>query len=116
MCAKTAHFPPIHLMVGSFEEIGYGGAALVDGFVNQNDAFAADDPVSFGHAKLAPWKGWKDDLGIDNYAQEFFKSYEAFWARADPANGATCTVSHGDLRGDNMFCEYTSMLVFTVPF
>ena len=102
MKAKCAHFPPWHIMAGSFKEIGYSGAALVDEFVNEENPFSADDPASFGHAKLSPWKAWKGELGCD-YAQEFFKSFDAFMARADPANGATCTVSHGDLRGDNLF-------------
>jgi hypothetical protein len=31
---------------------------------------------------------------------------DAFFAPAHPAHGATCTLSHGDLRGDNIFfCE-----------
>ncbi len=33
----------------------------------------------------------------------FTKKIDAFFRPAQPAHGATCTLSHGDLRGDNIF-------------
>ena len=38
-----------------------------------------------------------------NLASEFTKRLGPFFAPAVPRNGATCTLSHGDLRGDNIF-------------
>ncbi len=45
---------------------------------------------------------WDACLG-PNFVMEFTKRYDAVFALVDPANGATCTLSHGDFRGDNLF-------------
>jgi len=45
---------------------------------------------------------WPDVLGPD-FCQAFTRRYTAFFAGVHPDAGATCTLSHGDLRGDNLF-------------
>lgn len=44
-----------------------------------------------------------DCLGGPGFGEEFARKSDAFFAPAHPANGATCTLSHGDMRGDNIF-------------
>lgn len=44
-----------------------------------------------------------DCLGGPGFSEEFARKSDSFFAPAHPANGATCTLSHGDLRGDNIF-------------
>eukprot|EP01047_Picozoa_sp_COSAG01_P038046 COSAG01_NODE_3063_length_6650_cov_21.575943_4_plen_120_part_00 len=36
---------------------------------------------------------------VQKYSHMFESKFDAFWQRADPKNGASVTVSHGDLRG-----------------
>lgn len=49
---------------------------------------------------------WDACLGGPGFAEAFARKSDAFFAAAHPAKGATCTLSHGDLRGDNLFfCE-----------
>lgn len=49
---------------------------------------------------------WDACLGGPGFCESFARKTDAFFASAHPANGATCTLSHGDLRGDNLFfCE-----------
>jgi hypothetical protein len=45
---------------------------------------------------------WNDVVGRDTCV-EFTRHYHAFFANAHPRNGATCTLAHGDFRGDNLF-------------
>jgi hypothetical protein len=37
---------------------------------------------------------------MQGYATLFEKKFDAFYARADPKNGASVTMAHGDFRGD----------------
>ena len=104
MFERTKHIPPWSAAAMTFEKVGYGGAALFDEFTGKPDAFDVDDKEKFGFPKLAPWKSWKEDLGGD-FSQLFFKAYEKYWANSAASEGATCTVSHGDLRGDNLFFD-----------
>jgi hypothetical protein len=46
---------------------------------------------------------WDACLGGPGFAETFAPKSDAFFARAHPRNGATCTLSHGDMRGDNIF-------------
>ena len=45
---------------------------------------------------------WPDLLG-PGFCAEFTRRYDAWFAAVHPDCGATCTLSHGDLRGDNLF-------------
>jgi hypothetical protein len=45
---------------------------------------------------------WAHDLGTD-FCQRFRDKLEQFWSRCSPATAKTCTIAHGDLRGDNLF-------------
>ena len=45
-------------------------------------------------------------LGVHDICRHMTTRIDAFFDRARPENGATCTLAHGDLRGDNIFfCE-----------
>ena len=61
-------------------------------------------PFSDKIGTLAAWDTptWETYLGPD-FAKEFTKHVGVFFEQAHPKNGATCTLSHGDLRGDNIF-------------
>ena len=49
---------------------------------------------------------WDACLGGSGIGEAFARKSDAFFAPAHPTNGATCTLSHGDIRGDNIFfCE-----------
>lgn len=45
---------------------------------------------------------WATDMGPD-FCQRFRDKLEQFWSRSSPKNAKTCTIAHGDLRGDNLF-------------
>ena len=64
-----------------------GGAPIIDKLYNME---AWDAPT------------WDAYLGPD-LAVEYTRRVNAFYRQAHPRNGATCTLSHGDLRGDNLF-------------
>ena len=46
---------------------------------------------------------WDACLGGAGFAEQFARKSDAFFASVHPDAGATCTLSHGDLRGDNIF-------------
>jgi hypothetical protein len=70
-----------------------GGAKLFDRFTATRNSTVVGDPT---------WDGY---IG-PGFAEVFTRRLDAFFQRARPENGATCTLSHGDLRGDNIFfCE-----------
>ena len=49
---------------------------------------------------------WPARLGVPDLCSMMTTRLDAFFAATRPENGATCTISHGDLRGDNFFfCE-----------
>ena len=73
--------------LGMYRDVMPGGARLFDKFVSLD---SWDKPT------------WDAELGPD-FAAEYTKRLDAFFAKAHPRNGATCTLSHGDLRGDNIF-------------
>lgn len=49
---------------------------------------------------------WDKRLGVADFAAQLTTRLDAFFAPVRPENGATCTIVHGDMRGDNFFfCE-----------
>jgi hypothetical protein len=79
--------------LGLFRAVMPGGAKLFDRV------------TAMGTSSLTGGHTWDRALG-PAVAEQFTGRIEAFYAGAHPTNGATCTVSHGDLRGDNIFfCE-----------
>ncbi len=52
---------------------------------------------------------WDTRLGVPDFASRLTTRLDAFFAPVRPENGATCTIAHGDMRGDNIFfCEARS--------
>ena len=73
--------------LGAYKAVMPGGAPLHDKMATMEDWIS---PTI--HSQVGP-----------HVATEFTKRLNAFFAPALPQNGATCTLSHGDLRGDNIF-------------
>jgi hypothetical protein len=49
---------------------------------------------------------WLQRFGVPDFSRMMTTRLDAFFEMARPQNGATCTLAHGDLRGDNIFfCE-----------
>jgi hypothetical protein len=70
-----------------------GGAKLFDKFTTM-DSNVVGSPT------------WDAYLGSPGICEMFTKRLDAFFESAHPSRGATCTLAHGDLRGDNIFfCE-----------
>ena len=67
-----------------------GGAKLFDRLTKMGDSSIIGRPT------------WDQVLG-EGMAELFTQKLDAFYAPARPENGATCTLSHGDFRGDNLF-------------
>ena len=67
-----------------------GGAKLFDKVTTMADSPLVGRPA------------WNEYLG-EGIAELFTNKLEAFYAPVHPDNGATCTLSHGDFRGDNIF-------------
>ena len=61
-----------------------------------------DRVTSMADSTLLNGRRWDDELG-PGICELFTTRVDAFFAGTHPANGATCTLSHGDLRGDNIF-------------
>jgi hypothetical protein len=73
-----------------FKQIMPGGAPLFDLV------------VSMPESNLVSGKPWNVHLGED-LATLFTNKLEAYYGAISPERGATCTLVHGDLRGDNLF-------------
>ncbi len=74
-----------------------GGAKLFDKFTTTEGSSVVGSPT------------WDSYLGSPGISEMFTKRIDAFFETAHPTRGATCTLSHGDLRGDNIFfCEPTA--------
>ena len=67
-----------------------GGAKLFDKTTTMADSSLIGRPT------------WDEALG-QGIAELFTNKIEAFYTPARPENGATCTLAHGDFRGDNIF-------------
>jgi hypothetical protein len=79
--------------LGLYKSVMPGGAKLFDRLTTMADS------------SLIVGATWDRDLG-PRICELFTKRLDAFFADAHPTTGATCTLSHGDLRGDNIFfCE-----------
>jgi hypothetical protein len=68
-----------------------GGAKLFDRLTSM-----AESPLVSGRA-------WASYLGGPSICERFTRRLDAFFRTARPENGATCTLAHGDMRGDNIF-------------
>lgn len=66
-----------------------------------------DKALSMEESSLTGGTSWLSYFGT-NVSELFTRKLDAHFARIDPEQGATCTLSHGDLRGDNLFfCPVT---------
>ena len=80
--------------LGLYKSVMPGGAKLFDKLTTLSDS------------SLVGPAPWDVELGGPGMCEMFTKKIDAFFESAHPARGATCTLSHGDLRGDNIFfCE-----------
>jgi hypothetical protein len=71
-----------------------GAAKLVDKLTTLNGSSLVTGPT------------WDSYLAGPGICEMFTRKLDAFFETVHPANGATCTLAHGDLRGDNIyFCE-----------
>jgi len=81
--------------LAAFKQIMPGGAPLFD--------LVSRMPES----TLIGGRPWHLELGAD-IASLFTRKIEAYYDAITPERGATCTLVHGDLRGDNLFfCPVT---------
>lgn len=99
--AKAAQLDELGVALWSSAENLANFRALMPGSVKLHDRLSmmADSP-------LVGTPPWDQRLGGPGFGEEFARKCEAFFAATDPASGATCTLSHGDMRGDNIFfCE-----------
>ena len=62
-----------------------------------------DKMATIEGSKLSGSPTWDEALGGPDISQLFTTRMDAFFHDARPENGATCTLSHGDMRGDNIF-------------
>ena len=71
-----------------------GGARLFDRVCS-----ASGSPIHGG-------RPWSERLGVPDFAARLTTRLDAFFAPVRPENGATCSIAHADMRGDNIFfCE-----------
>ena len=61
-----------------------------------------DKVVSLVESDLNDGISWQTLFGT-GVAELFTNKLDAHFSKIDPAQGASCTLSHGDLRGDNLF-------------
>jgi hypothetical protein len=114
--AKAAYIPNwVDLTKAVFGPLAPAGAGAYNKMLQSDDLYSCDDKSKFGFPKLRPSKSWAGEVGED-YALEFVKVFEAFWDRSDAQKGATQTVSHGDLRGDNIFWDEKKDTWFAIDF
>ena len=83
--------------LGLYKQIMPSGARLMDKVTTMEGSGIIDGP------------GWDSYLGGPGICEMFTRRLGAFFAAARSESGGTCTLSHGDLRGDNLFfCEGNS--------
>jgi hypothetical protein len=74
-----------------------GGAPLWDWMTARTDS------------SLLTGEPWAQRFGVPDFCRMMTTRLDGFFAAARPENGATCTLAHGDLRGDNIFfCDNSS--------
>ena len=71
--------------------------------VMPHGAKISDRLTEMGESPLLAGRPWSSYVGGSDLAELFTTRIDAFYEPAHPRNGATCTLSHGDLRGDNIF-------------
>ena len=92
-------------------EVGHWGSA--ENLALYKDVMPAgaklfDKVVSMSESDLNDGTSWQTLFGT-GVAELFTNKLDAHFSKIDPALGATCTLSHGDLRGDNLFfCPKTA--------
>jgi Ecdysteroid kinase-like family len=80
-----------------FKTVMPGGAKLFDKLTTLKES------------TIMAGRGWDEYLGGPGIAEMLTSRLDAFFKDADPSCGGTCTLCHGDLRGDNIFfCEPTT--------
>ena len=76
--------------LAAFKQIMPGGSLIFDAVTGMGDS------------TLINGFPWDVELG-PGLSELFTKKMDAFYSAINPARGATCTLVHGDLRGDNLF-------------
>jgi hypothetical protein len=65
-----------------------------------------DRVTAMANSSLVAPCTWDKYLGGPGISEMFTTRLDAFFRKSRPEHGATCTLSHGDFRGDNLFfCE-----------
>src|SRR5262245_26007543 len=77
--------------LGLYKLVMPGGAKIFDKFTTIKGSSVTGSPT------------WDEYLGGPGICEMFTKRVDAFFEQAKLSHGATCTLSHGDLRGDNIF-------------
>ena len=62
-----------------------------------------DKLLSTKESNLLGGMPWDICFGKEGFSERLTRKVVAFYESMKPENGATCTLSHGDLRGDNIF-------------
>ena len=95
---KAAQLDDLGVALWSSEENLNNFKALMPGGVKLFDRL-----TMMAESPLVGTPTWDACLGGPGFAETFARKSDAFFAPAHPDNGATCTLSHGDMRGDNIF-------------
>jgi hypothetical protein len=90
------------------EELGVALWASSENLSNFNalmpgSAKLHDRLMTMGDSPLVGTPTWDVCLGGPGFSETFALKSSAFFSTAHPQNGATCTLAHGDFRGDNIF-------------
>lgn len=94
LAAMDVHHWTAPANLDSFKAAMPGGAKLIDRISD------CDSSPLFASGT------WKARLGVSDLNARMTTRLDAFFAPTRPENGATCTLTHGDMRGDNFFfCE-----------
>jgi hypothetical protein len=74
-----------------FKQAMPGGAKLLDKM------------TEMANSSLVDSRTWDNYVGRPGVSEMFTTRLDAFFRNSRPEHGATCTLSHGDFRGDNLF-------------
>jgi hypothetical protein len=77
--------------IGGLKAAMQGGALFWDAITARTDS------------SLITGEPWPQRFGVPDFTRMMTTRLDGFFAAARPENGATCTLAHGDLRGDNIF-------------
>ena len=95
---KATQLDELGVALWSSEENLNNFKALMPGGVKLFDRL-----TMMAESPLVGTPAWDACLGGPGFAETFARRSDAVFAPAHPDNGATCTLSHGDMRGDNIF-------------